>query len=293
MLVPLLLIAKLLLSCSQVDKPLLGTFQHNNLERKYIYYQPAELQQNSPLLVVLHGFTSNANKIMEYSNFNELAQSNGFAVLYPQGTIDNDSNTFWNVGYSFHQNIRTDDVNFIILLTEFIKEKYHLSSSNTFLTGMSNGGEMCFKIACERPESFKAIASVAGMMLDTFYENAQNIPIPVFATFGTADDVTRYEGDSANIDGWGAYQTIEKSIRYWANNNYFINKTVDSLPNVSLADGSYIIKTHYHTKQCVNDVMYYKVINGGHDWPGAWGNMDVQISEEIWNFFYQIMNSTK
>lgn len=279
------MITILLVSCRQPNKPLFDTFQHNGLQRQYVYYQPAELNEYRPLLVVLHGFTSDEEKIMDYSKFNELADLNGFGVLYPQGSLDNDSNTYWNVGYSFHKDIQTDDVDFIIQLTELIKSKYHLSSSNTFLTGMSNGGEMCYKMACEQPNAFKAIAPVAGMMLHTFYEQAQNKPVPVFATFGTADDVTRYEGDSANMDGWGAYQAIEKSINYWVNVNSCKSRTVEILPGPSAADSSYIIKTHYQSTQGGSDVLFYKVVNGGHDWPGAWGNKDLQISQEIWSFF--------
>jgi hypothetical protein len=36
-----------------------------------------------------------------------------------------------------------------------------------------------------------------------------------------------------------------------------------------------------------NEVWLYKVVNGGHDWPGVWGNMDINVSEEVWNFFSQ------
>ncbi|MBK3516864.1 extracellular catalytic domain type 1 short-chain-length polyhydroxyalkanoate depolymerase [Carboxylicivirga marina] len=282
---PFILITFLLLACQQTDKPIVGTFHHDGIQREYIYYQSSELTQNSPLVVVLHGFTSSAEKIMNYTKFNELARLNDFAVLYPQGTLDNDSNTFWNVGYDFHQNIRTDDVDFIILLTEYIKKKYQLSSHNTFLTGMSNGGEMCYKVACEQPDAFKAIAPVAGMMLHSFYENAQNSPVPVFATFGTADDVTRYEGDSINADGWGDYQSIESSIAYWALTNSCNEAVVDTLPDKLHQDSSFVIKNHFLSTNSKNDVQYYKIINGGHDWPGAWGNKDINISNEIWKFF--------
>ena len=126
-------------------------FEHLGLTREYIYYSPENLNKGASLLVVLHGFTSNATKIMNYSEFNRVAKENHFAVVYPQGTMDKDSNNFWNVGYSFHANISVDDVDFIVSLVKHLQNKYSLSVSNTYLTGMSNGGEMCYLLICRHP----------------------------------------------------------------------------------------------------------------------------------------------
>ena len=80
---------------------------------------------------------------IKYSGMNEIAETNGFAVCYPQGTTDNNGNTFFNVGYSFHWNQTVDD--FIIALAEYLQAHYNLSPINTFSTGMSNGGEMSYE----------------------------------------------------------------------------------------------------------------------------------------------------
>ena len=80
-------------------------FKHNGITRDYLLYTPENLSANAPLLVVLHGFTSSAKTIMEYTGFNTLADRYKFAVVYPQGTTDDNSNTFWNVGYEFHADI--------------------------------------------------------------------------------------------------------------------------------------------------------------------------------------------
>ena len=59
----------------------------------------------------------------------------------------------------------------------------------------------------------------------------------------------------------------------------------ENLPNINNNDGSTIESYIYSSPETTNEVWLYKVINGGHDWPGAYGNMDVNISEEIWDFF--------
>jgi len=60
---------------------------------------------------------------------------------------------------------------------------------------------------------------------------------------------------------------------------------VENIENVDPSDGSTVIRKRYFTQNDENEVWYYKVVNGGHDWPGAWGNMDISASEEIWKFF--------
>ena len=65
------------------------------------------------------------------------------------------------------------------------------------------------------------------------------------------------------------------------NANHFI---VDTLENFDQSDGSFIISETYHNCIYDNGVKLYKIINGGHDWPGAYGNMDIHSAEEIWIF---------
>lgn len=264
----------------------MGKFEHNGLTREYIFYASDNIPENAPLVVVLHGFTSNARKIMNYSEMNTMAKENNFAVVYPQGSKDADSNTFWNVGYDFHSGINTDDVDYIVELVRYLQDKFTLSVRNTFLTGMSNGGEMCYLVACKRPEVFKALAPVAGTMLQSFFNDSNSIyPIPVFAVVGTNDDITNYNGDINNLDGWGAYQSIPFIINYWAEAINYTSVLTDSLPDINKKDSSYVVSEKYLNNQTGNEVLFYKVINGGHDWPGAWGNMDINTSKKIWSFF--------
>ena len=78
--------------CSHVVE--MSNFEHDGINRQYYFYKPENLAENAPLLFVLHGYTSNANSIMSYSNMNSIADQNGFAVCYPQGTSDNYNNNF-------------------------------------------------------------------------------------------------------------------------------------------------------------------------------------------------------
>lgn len=262
-----------------------GTFLHNELNREYIYFAPNNLPENAPLVVVLHGFTSSAKTIMDYSKMNDLATENNFAVVYPQGTKDNKGKTFWNVGYSFHKGIETDDVDYIVQLVAHLQKKHKLSAENTFLTGMSNGGEMCYLMACKHPEVFAATAPVAGTIFIESFESCTANPIPIFAIFGTNDAVTNYNGDLDNKDGWGPYQSIPYTVNYWTKAMEYTSVETDTLPDINKQDSSFIISTQYLNKEKELEFLFYKVINGGHDWPGSSGNKDIDTSKEIWRFF--------
>lgn len=261
-------------------------FSHNGQLRQYIYYSPSDLEIGSPLVFVLHGYTGDASSIQQYTGMDAIADEYGFAVCYPRGTVDHRNNRFWNVGYDFHEGVTIDDVDFIVQLAHHIQNQHKLSQQNTFVTGMSNGGEMSYLLACEASSVFKAVAPVAGMMLQTFFENCDSgKPVPVFEIHGTNDQINRYGGDIEGKDGWGAYPDIPFTIDYWVKTNGCTSVQIDTLPNINSEDSSFVISEKH--LGCNNDdqVWLYKVINGGHDWPGAAGNKDINSSQHIWEFF--------
>ena len=269
-----------------------SSIEHNNETRQYIYYEPENLQENSPLVFVMHGYSSDASVIKNYSNMNTIANENGFAVCYPRGTEDDYGNRFWNVGYDFHPNETVDDVDFLVQLANYLQKKHDLSSENIFATGMSNGGEMCYMLACEASTTFKAVTSVAGMMLQNIMDscNSENL-IPIFEIHGTNDDVNIYNGDPNGLGEWGPYPSIPETINYWSNLNNCSSFTTKNLPNPNSNDGSYVVKERHYDSDNGNEIWLYKVVGGGHDWPGAFGNMDINSSLEAWLFFELTMNN--
>ncbi len=268
------------------------SFNHENLNRSYYLYLPDSLSLGAPLVFVLHGYTGSAEGIMNYSNMNAIANENKFAVCYPQGTSDNDNNAFWNVGYAFHSDQTVNDVGFINELADYLQTEHNLSRNNTFSTGMSNGGDFSYLLACQSSDVFCAIAPVAGTMMKWIYESCEPLePLPVLEIHGTNDDVTLWEGDYNNSDGWGEYVGINSIIELWRDLNYCNFLTTDTLDNINTSDGSYVITEKYENCIYDNQVWLYKVVNGGHDWPGAYGNMDINASAEVWNFFEQNMHN--
>ena len=290
----------LVLSCFSCEKQKQTTpliFQSNGKDRQYYLYRPPSLSSNSPLVFVLHGLGGTAGGIREYSQMDAVANKYGFAVCYPQGTggskntrYTKKGDPFWNVGYETHKHETVDDVSFITSLAVSLQKEYNLDPEQTFCAGMSNGGDMSYLLGCEAPDIFKAIAPITGCMMGWIYESCnKNDPVPVFQVHGTADKTTLYDGDVNNRDKWGAYMGVETTINFWVDRNECIGSYVDTLPDVDKNDGSIVVAEKHTGGKNNNEVWFYKVINGDHEWPPGWpersGNGDLNTSEEIWMFF--------
>tara|TARA_B100000768_G_scaffold8401_1_gene8785 strand:- start:5378 stop:6517 length:1140 start_codon:yes stop_codon:yes gene_type:complete len=267
-------------------------FDHDGIDRQYIYYEPTELNEQLPLVFVMHGFTGDANDIKNYSEMNDFADQYGFAVCYPRGTVDSGGNRFWNVGYAFHQNETVNDVGFLTELAVYLQDTQALNPDYTFATGMSNGGEMCYMLACQAYDTFKAVAPVAGMILQVILDECDESPaIPIFEIHGSQDNVTPLSGDPNNNDGWGAYPSIQSTINYFAEKNECTTVVNGLVPDIDTSDNSFIESEKHLNGINENEVWYYKVVGGGHDWPGAWGNMDIEAGEEAWLFFQNYIDA--
>ena len=267
-------------------------FEHDGLTRQYIYYEPENLNQQMPLVFVMHGYTGDANSIRNYSQMNDFADQYGFAVCYPRGTVDGGGNRFWNVGYAFHPNETVDDVGYLTQLAQYLQQSNGLNPDYTFATGMSNGGEMCYMLACQGYDTFKAVAPVAGMILQDILDDCDAAPgIPVFEIHGSQDGVTPLAGDPDNNDGWGSYPSIADTIDYFVEKNGCTTLIEGSVPNTDTSDGSFIVSEKYINGVNENEVWYYKVVGGGHDWPGSGGNMDIEAGEQAWLFFQNYIDN--
>ena len=257
--------------CNEI--PEAYTFNHGGLLRQYYIYEPNIIEENPPLVFLMHGFTGSALGISSYSGMNALADEYGFVVCYPQGTSDQNGDNFWNVGYNFHNNLTVDDVSFIISLAEYLQNEYGYDANNTFAAGMSNGAEMSYKLACETDGFFNAIAPVAGTMFGVSWDSCEPATMPVLEIHGTNDNVTLWDGDYDDTY-WGPYPGIEEVIDFWVQENDCIDNEEIILQSMNT------IKHRYFNCNVNTEVWLYEVIGGGHDWPGY-------SSQEIWNFFSQ------
>jgi polyhydroxybutyrate depolymerase len=257
--------------------------------RDYIYYHASSAPPNCPLVLVFHGYSGTAQGIMDYSQFNALAEEFGFAVCYPQGTLDGSNTTFFNVGYDFQNNQTVDDVAFVEGLIDSLQAIHSLSEQDVFSTGMSNGGDFSYMLACQASETFKAIAPVAGMIMQDIMDNCNPVKqVSILEIHGNQDNVTYWQGDPNNNGGWGAYPSIPNTISFFTNMFGLTELSSNTLPNIDPTDGSSVNSDKHTEPGSCTQVWLYTVDGGGHDWPGAYGNMDISASREAWLFFEEL-----
>jgi polyhydroxybutyrate depolymerase len=277
------------------------TIIHEGVEREYLVHIPDNLTEDSPIVFVIHGFTDSAKQIMEYSGMNEVADREGFMVVYPQGTTDSEGNTFFNVGYEFHKDSTIDDVSFIRNLFVSLSEEYSLKRKQGFATGMSNGGDMSYLLACTSADLFRAVAPVAGSLMAKIKETCDTqSSVSIFEIHGTGDLITLFYGDMENNGGWGAYYDLPSTISFFAE-AYNLDKRSTKIIAKKGEGSEYDIYHQRHWSQNSDEeVWMYEIVEGRHVWPGFkihwwknpifWyyfgsGNEDINASEEVWRFF--------
>lgn len=257
-----------------------GSMEHDGVEREYILHLPAAYDEtvSYPFVYNLHGYTSNATEQQFYSAMDITADQNGFIVCYPEGLQNS-----WNVGFPFGS--EADDVGFLLSLVDSLSAEYNINQDRLYSCGMSNGGYMSYKLACEAGDRFAAIASVTGSIVPSQLSECTPIrPFPIMQIHGTADLVVPYNGTPFIA------APIEEVLDFWiAENECGVADTI-VVEDINTTDNSTALRIEYNTCLEGTEVLFYKIDNGAHTWPDATintgtTNRDFNGSQEVWNFF--------
>ncbi len=261
------------------------TFMHDGLTRYYQVYIPEILEDDAPIIFSLHGLTSNPKANQVLTHFNDIADREGFIVVYPYGTLV-DGVSHWDAKLDYAE---VDEVGFLEALALYIQETYQASEEHTFITGFSNGGFMSYEVACQS-DTFKAAAPVAGLMSLETYNTCQGNPIPILHIHGAVDSIVPIDAVMEVPGGWGGGPTTDGIIDYWVS----INNTT----NVELSDLGTTTIEKYTSSESDIQVWYYLVMDYDHIWPGAIDyytpvqseTAGFDASELIWEFFSEYID---
>ena len=263
-----------------------ASITHGGLQRDYILYLPAAYDglTDVPLLFNFHGYTSNATQQMFYGDFRSIADTANFIIVHPEGTLDNSNTTHFNVGWG---GSTVDDVGFTSALLDTLISQYSIDQDRVYSTGMSNGGYMSFRLACELSERIAAVASVTGAMVPTTLNSCSPSHItPVMQIHGTNDLTVPYNGAV-----WSS--SVPDILNYWKIYNS-LNPTpfIEPILDVDPTDGSTVEREAYVDNNGCMIVTHFKINNGGHTWPGSpfdigGTNYDIDASVEVWRFLSQ------
>ena len=271
------------------QKTVTGTITSDNVKRSYRLYIPKSYTGATPvpLLFNFHGYTSNATQQEFYGSFKAIADTANFLVLLPEGLPLIGTNTGFN-NFSL-PGVKPDDVLFTSDLIDSISARYSVDRNRIYSTGMSNGGFMSYDLACFLSDRIAAIASVAGSMIPLHLNTCQaKHPTPVMQIHGTTDPVIPYDGVGPLVTSIH----MDTLLNYWVNFNRCNPQPVKiNIPNANTADNCTAERYIYEGGQNGSTVEFFKIIGGGHTWPGTIipsgsgnTNRDFNASLAIWQF---------
>ena len=266
----------------------IGTFSRSieveGETREYLIYVPNTYDtiQSFPLMLNFHGWTMSARNQMEVSDMRALSETDEFILVYPQGTRLWGS-THWNVG-SWTLGSNAKDVEFIAALINQIADNYNIDDERVYACGYSNGGFFSHELACQLSQKIAAIGTVAANISEETINNCNpSHPIPIITISGTRDDEVEYDGSIPE-------RTLsqEETLEYWRTfNKVDTVPIITNMPDLNPLDGSTVVRYQYVNGDNDSEVEHYEVVDGGHDWPGTFGNMDINSDSVIWNFVSQ------
>jgi polyhydroxybutyrate depolymerase len=263
----------------------------NGVSRFFNMYTPSTYRQGiaSPLILVYHGGGGNPVQTEKYTQLNKTAEKHGFIVVYMAGSgrMENRGLT-WNTWAccAYALDHKVDDIAYTREVVHLLRQHYNINPAMIYATGISNGGMMSYRIACEVPDVFAAVAPVAGAMFS--FDCKHNGPgTSVLAINGTDDELVPHQG------GNGKRQAIRKPmipvdtlIRQWASH-------LSCGPVTNSKMGDHIEVTAYEGCRRQTTVKLYSVLGGGHTWRFTQleknqrinRRMAPPVNELIWDFF--------
>lgn len=264
---------------AEVPETGLRTITSGGMERSFLLHVPTGYDRAPTALVLnFHGFTSSPTDQEYFSVMSEAADREGFAVAYPQGTgLPASFNAGLCCGDAVQQEV--DDVAFTADLIDAVAAELCLDPARVYSTGLSNGGFMSYRLACELADRIAAIAPVAGVM--GIEECAPGRAVPVLHFHGTADALVPFDGG-----GVTGFPSVEDTVAAWAERDGCTGE-----PQVSFEQGDALCRRWDSCDQgaavelCVID-------GGGHTWPGGRvpavagkTSEDLVATGRMWEFF--------
>ena len=234
--------------------------------RHYFIDLPPKGGAAAPLIIVFHGGGESARSVANYSGLSAPANARGYAVMYPSGSGRLGLFPTWNAGnccvYAMLHHI--DDVGFTAALIDDAVQRFGINRHRVFLTGISNGAMMSYRVAAERPDLVAGIAPVAGSLITVTINIKGAVPIVDF--HGDADHFARYQGGLGRFSN-EMLRSVPESLAAWAKaNGVSQTPTLTLMPDVA-NDGTRVERLDYGKGKA--PLVHYKILGGGHTWPGA------------------------
>ena len=261
-----------------------GSIAVGGRTRGYVLYVPPSYDSTkpTPLVISIHGAALWGAAQREVSQWDRIADREGFIVVYPTALLR---------GTRVWSNIVEDgmsrDVRFIGDLIDTLSTRYNIDRSRVYANGLSNGGGMSFVLSCRMPNRIAAVGLVGAALTEEWEWCGDTTAVPAIVIHGTDDKFTRYHGGGSWVMPDGrTFPSIPGWVRKWAGRNRCTAETAESRIASDVTKREYI--------GCRAPVELYTIEKGGHTWPGGgeipeWfagrTSNGIDASEVMWRFF--------
>ena len=222
---------------------------------------------------------------MVISQWNKVADENGFIVVYPEGSGFGPKS--WEITGS-ETPARMPDVVFISDLIDKLEASYNIDKTRIYANGMSNGGSMAFVLSCTLSDRIAAVGMVSAGLYPEWNWCTDHRPVPVIAFHGTADPICPYIGGPSKLAG-GSFPSVRGFFANWSRRNQCRTSPIESSVRADV--------TRLEYTNCAGDagVVLYTVKGEGHQWPGGrpivakWlvgpYSHSIDATRQMWAFF--------
>jgi polyhydroxybutyrate depolymerase len=249
-------------------------------QRTYLVHLPARYQPRRPTPVVLafHGAKGTAQDIEEYSGIDSLDA----IAVYPQGLVGTDGETHWQ---GAPNSAGADDVLFVTDLLDRLSSTLCVNQHRIYAVGKSQGGGFTALLACRLSRRIAAFATVAGAFYPETDQGCRSdfpVGVPIVDFHGTGDTIIPYDGGVSHNQ---PLPPITEWLSRWASRDRCRFRTSADI-------GADIV--HISWRGCADGsaVEEYRVIGGGHTWPGALAKsgpgpvtQTISATTIMWRFF--------
>ena len=262
-----------------------GSIVSSGQTRDYLLYVPASYDRArpAPLVISMHGAGLWGAAQKEISQWNAVADREGFIVVYPSGARDSGPGP---------GGVRPDregrkTSTFISELIDKLSADYNIDPARIYANGLSNGGGMAFVLSCTLSNRIAAVGMVAAAQLLPWSWCTDPRPVPMIAFHGTADPVVPYTGGRTWVAP-RAFPHVPTWTANWARRNRCAPEPIDSAVAANVTRRTYT--------GCADraSVELNTIRGGGHDWPGGaplpeWlsgpTSRGIDATSRMWEFF--------
>lgn len=267
----------------------------NGETRRYVVVTPDGVTTPAPTVIALHGAAQTPESFRAYFGLDDAAAKHGFVAVYPEG-----EGRTWNDGRPAAMRLKMmlrpgDDVAFLVALARRLAADGIADPSRIYLTGISNGGFMVQRMACEYTELFAAYSAIMSTAPANYKEECQpSKPVSIQFIHGTADSVIGYAGFWTPL---GSTLSAPDSARLYAALDGCGPAKASKLPDLAPDDGTTAVMNRWDECRDGSAVELITIERGGHQSPAmvetkpdlatpflGLRSHDIDAGEEAWRF---------